>query len=117
MLAHHATIERRSTRVDRTGQPRDLWEEKAHDVPCRLGLARGGEVFTDRSRDVVRADYTLYLPAGTDIGEADRVSRVWDAGGATLAEDLEILLVRPVAGMDGKTHHIECPCALTREAS
>jgi len=114
LLAHRARIEARTKREDRLGQTREAWEEKAHDVPCRLSDPRGGEVFTDRSRGVVRADYTLYFPPGTDICESDRVAEVVDRAGTVLAVDLEVLLVKTVGGMDGQSHHLECPCMLTR---
>jgi hypothetical protein len=114
LLTHRARIEERSKLKDRLGQVAVSWKEKAANVSCRLSNARGGEVFTDRSRNVVRADYTLYFPEGTDIHETDRVAEVVDSAGAVLAINLNVLLVRTTGGLDGRSHHLECPCVVIR---
>lgn len=117
LLGHTCTIQEQVEREDRLGNKRLIWKNKAVDVRCRLTNPRGGEIYTDRSQDVVKADHTLYFSPGTDIGESDRILIVKDGHGNTLAENLNPLLVRPVSGLLGHQHHLEVPCVLFRQAS
>jgi len=117
LLGHTCTIQERVEREDRLGNKRQVWVDKAKDVRCRLTNPRGGEIYTDRSQDVVKADHVLYFLEGTDIGETDRVLIVNDGHGNTLAENLDPLLVRPVSGLLGHQHHLEVPCVLFRQAA
>lgn len=114
LLGHRATIQARTTRRDRFNQPLDAWEDKATDVPCRLTNPSGGETYTDRSRNVVKADHVLFFGPDVVIGELDRVGQVVDADGVVLARDLDVLLVRPAGGFKGTTHHLEVPCVAFR---
>ena len=80
LLVHRATIQKRSTREDRFNQPVDEWTDLATDVRCRLTNPGGSGVsLTDRSQGVVKADYSIYFPKGTGVGEANRIASVVDA--------------------------------------
>lgn len=117
LLGHRMTIQAQTKRKDRFNQPVDVWEDKATDIPCRLTNPSGGETYTDRSRNVVKADYVLYFQTDVAIGESDRVGTVTDADGNVLATDLDVLLVRPAGGFDGRAHHLEAPCVMHRESA
>lgn len=102
-------------KTDRFGQPtRD--EVEHHREPCRLTTASGGEVMAERSRDVVSANYKLYVGRAGDVREKDVVT-VIDKAGRTLVERGEVLLAAPVHDGVGLLHHWECRLNTQREAT
>ena len=113
LLTQRATIQERSVAVDRFGQPSGSWSNKATAVPCRMTVAKGSERDADRTRDEVKLTHKVFLPAGTAVAEADRITVV-DPDGTVLASELDILLVAPVAGRNGRQHHIEVGVELQR---
>lgn len=107
-LVHTAEIYRRpDPQTDRFGQPVEPDEDS---VPigthvARLTVAKGGEQFNDRSRDVVKTTHNLFLPLGADVIEADRIT-VKDEEGKTLVDKANALLVTEPRDWRGP-HHVE----------
>lgn len=114
LLVHTATIQRRDPGADRFNQPLKTWTTIA-TVRCRLTNPRGGVQMSQDDRGTVKADYTLFVPAGTVVGEECRIGEVRDATGALMAQNLIPLLHRPISTGNGRVHHIEIPCELFRE--
>lgn len=83
---------------------------------CRLKSASGERVL-QLPLGLFTVTHVLYLPAGTDVVESDRIFEVQDNAGNTIASDLRIGLVRKVAGGDGLIHHLELLCTAVKEAA
>jgi hypothetical protein len=105
LLIHHVEIRRRTGALDRFKQPIDTMPVVA-TIPGRIDVPSGGERFTERSRDVVIYSHKLFLPAGTELYEADRVTVRRSATGDVLCEDGEVTEVQVVDDSSGP-HHVE----------
>lgn len=81
---------------------------------CRLKSASGERVL-QLPIGLFTVTHVLFLPAGTDVVESDRIFEVQDAAGNAIAEDLRIGLVRKVAGGDGLIHHLEVLCTAVKD--
>lgn len=114
LLSHLATYKAPAPATDRFGQPTGVLEAKASDVPCRLSRPSGGEVLTEATRDAVENNFMLYLGPDATLVEGDVVTQVKDKLGNVLAQNLDVLIVRPVSGLDGVTHHKEARCFVAR---
>lgn len=105
LLIHHVEIRRRDGRLDRFKQPVDELPV-ATITRGRIDTPSGGERFTERSRDVVIYSHKLFLPAGTELYEADRVTVRRSATGDVLCDDGEVTEVQVVDDSRGP-HHVE----------
>lgn len=115
LLAHRADVATPVEGADRFGQPTQLYHTVASDVPCRLTAASGREVVTLTSRGLVEITHIVYMhDLSVPINEGDRVT-VRNGGGATLEDDLDIVLVKRISGRDGQQHHIECHCRKVKQ--
>jgi len=92
LLTHTGTILRRASGVDRFGQPKVNQLSGVGSFPCRLSAATGGESFTERSQDVIRAYYWLYYQMDVDLHEDDDVM-VTDENGATILEKGNVIVI------------------------
>ncbi|KKN47439.1 hypothetical protein LCGC14_0662790 [marine sediment metagenome] len=84
-------------------------------VPCRLKSASGERVL-QLPGGLFTVTHVVYLQAGVDVKETDRIE-VRDSNGIVLASSLRIGLVRKVASLGGKTHHLELPCTAMKDAT
>lgn len=83
LLVHDVTIRRPGTTTDRYGANVKDWSAATDtDVDGWLAQTSAAEV-NDLGREGERSDWTLYVPAGTDIEAGDRV--IW--GGTTFEVD------------------------------
>jgi hypothetical protein len=113
LLVHRLTSYRRSPLTDRFGQPAhpepSIDDPVLDGVPCFLSRPRGGERFTDRSRDVVEELHVVFLAPGWDLVEEDEVI-VKDQDGNVLLPLTNVVHIRrmtaPMTG-GGATHHLE----------
>jgi hypothetical protein len=117
LLGQRATIEEAQTSPNRLGQPERIWRVSVEDVPCRLSSPRGEETITDHTLDLLEIRHLLYVPVGIPVTEASRIGHVEDPDGNVIARELDILLVRRPAGLDGRPHHQELLCREVRDAS
>lgn len=116
LLNHKCDIYRRATGEDRFGQPKGAAADfsKIERVACRISFAgfsgaqyRPGEVMSERYEDLVREPRIVFIPAGTDVREADRI-KVYESDGATEVLPLtEITSVRRRFGAGNDENHIE----------
>ena len=93
-----ASISRPTLTVDALGGRSRSWAVVAASVPCRLVPSRSADERIEADRDTGRVSATLELPAGTDIGRADRVTvagRVFEVLGVE-ARTLELVRRCPV---------------------
>ena len=91
-----------SSSNDAHGNPVKVWSDLATDIACRLQPRRGREAL--QPTQVVVGTHVLYLEAGVDITERDRV-----VVGATT---YEVLFVE---GAAGQGHHLEADLELVKE--
>lgn len=115
LLIHECEVLVRSGAKDRFGQPIEPTSaaNPGQRYACRLTNASGGERWTDRTRDVVVKTYKLFLQAGIELYEADRVT-VRDARtGRTLAADAEVTDVTTPDDWQGP-HHVEAKISVTQ---
>ena len=91
-----------SSSKDAHGNPIKVWSDLATDVPCRLQPRRGREAV--QPTQVVVGTHVLYLEAGVDITERDRVM--------VAASTYEVLFVGDAAGQG---HHLELELELVKE--
>jgi hypothetical protein len=110
-LVHTATVLRRGVGSDRFGQAREPGTVVGTHR-CRLTVARGGERYTERSREVVAATHKLFLEVGADITEADSVTVV-DELDRPLITNAEVTLVTRPRNWAGE-HHVEVELSATR---
>ena len=113
-LVHTVEVRRRGGDLDRFQQPVEPSESRPPDATYsgRLTVARGGERFTDRARDVVQATHTLFLPLDAELSEADRVT-VRDEYGGILVRHGNVLMVTRPRDWLGE-HHIEVQLSAVR---
>ena len=108
LLIHRVEVLRRLELTDPFGQPtRD--SQLAGSYPCRLTIAHGGrrqgETMTERSRDVIRAEHTIFVRPSADVREDDEVT-VTDAAGNVILDTANVVLVRRL--FDGsRANHLE----------
>ena len=91
--------------VDTYNRPADSWADAYTLVACRLIDKRGKETVIDKQ--VVMADFLLFLKIGQDITEKDRVGI--DING--VSQTLAVILVSDASS---KSHHLEVACKLMR---
>lgn len=113
LLPHKARVLRRDEQVDRFGQPKDTRYEQGSELPCRLTTAKGGQMFTERSRDVVQVTHVLFLEVGVDIREDDTLDVFDRETGRQLAQGADVVLVAPVYAA-GAEHHVEAKLNIIR---
>lgn len=100
---------------DDLGRPVVTWADLATLVDCRLDTGGGREITI--GKEVVIADFMLFLKPAEDITEKDRVRTVVRGGVTILAEDstdedgCEVRLVETPGGLN---HHKEVALTLTR---
>lgn len=119
LLIHTVTVLRRregpvgEQQKDPFGQPTKN-EAPVHELMGRCSRASGGERNSDRSRDVIVANYKLFLDAGADLREDDVVT-VTDPAGNIICEKAEVDFCTPV--YDGEEeHHREAKLVTQRQA-
>ena len=91
-----------SSSKDAHGNLVKVWSDLATDVPCRLQPRRGREAV--QPIQVVVGSHVLFLEAGNDITERDRV--------VVTADTYEVLFVANAAGQN---HHLEVNLELLKE--
>ena len=99
LLSHRCTIQTFvAGAAGGDGKPTGTWTNTYTSVPCRFqGAGRGVE--SVQAREIVNADFVLYLQAGQAITERDRVSAITERGGTSIiAETFHVISVRPVGG-------------------
>ena len=116
-LVHTAEIRRRVGQTDRFGQP---VEPRASSAPVatyrgRLTVSVGGERNAERSHDVVVTTHTLFLEAGADVNESDRIT-VKDEFGRVLVAMANPTLVSRPRDFAGE-HHVEVKLTEVREST
>lgn len=109
LLTHKARILRPVDYRDRFGQQVREAREIGTNISCRLDKGSASEIMTDRARGVVKVLYRVFLPAGVDITEGDRLD-IYDGEGNLLAQEVEVAGVKRVPGAGGRIHHIEADC-------
>lgn len=120
LLIHTATVLRRregppgQQEKDAFGQPKRT-EQPVHELACRCSRASGGERNSDRSRDVIVANYKLFLDAGADLREDDVVTVTDTRSGRVICERAEVDFCAPVFDGDSE-HHIEAKIITQRQA-
>ena len=114
LLPHTVEVRRSVKQRDRFGQPR-AESDAVGEFPCRLTNGRGGERYTDRSREVVVRSYVLFMSTGADITEADTVT-VRDRTGRVLVTDGDVQDVMAPEDWLGP-HHLEVKVQSTRSAA
>lgn len=114
LLPHTVEVRRNVKQRDRFGQPRE-GTDLVGTFPCRLTNGRGGERYTDRSREVVVRSYVLFMSTGADITEADTVT-VRDRAGGDLVTDADVQDVMTPEDWLGP-HHLEAKIQATRSAN
>lgn len=114
LLIHRATIMRRSTDLDRMGQPTGRWTAVADDVPCRVTIPRGGERNTERMRETYGVSHRVFVGAETtDTAEDDEIVVV-DQDGREILPQARIVLRRVAYAGGPDPHHIELDCQALR---
>lgn len=73
MMRDTCTLERKTRVSDGAGGSTETWADQAADVPCFIEPAGGGEIGMAGDRISDKTTHVVYLPAGTDVTEADRV--------------------------------------------
>ena len=91
-----------SSSKDAHGNLVKVWSDLAIDVACRLQPRRGREAV--QPTQVVVGSHVLFLEAGVDITERDRV--------VLAADTYEVLFVGDAAGQG---HHLEVDLELVKE--
>lgn len=74
LLPDTCMIQRRTPASDGGGGYTETWTDLAGPVRCRIEPAAGGEAGTTADRVDDETSHVAYLPALTDITEADRVT-------------------------------------------
>ena len=107
LLTDTCTIRRytSSGTKDRYGHEEKTWSNLATSVECRFEPTSGREIVSDK--EIVDADYMLYLKTGQDITEKDRIV---NSG----SETFEILLFKKFPALSSTVHHIEVAIKLMR---
>jgi head-tail adaptor len=103
LLTQRCTIEDYASTPDDYGQPTKTWADTATLVPCLLEPTKGVEF--ELGKQVVVANYTLFLLANQTISERSRV--VLDS------VTYEVLLVKRVRTPRSE-HHRECYVEVAR---
>lgn len=121
LLVHTATILRRQDGEDRFGDPDNDFVPLTTNVPCRVtvsslggGFANIGGERLDEHSLVIMEDRRIYLPAGTDVAEEDRVI-VNDKNGNQVVPLSDVNFVRRIFNGRGDEHHVEVLFKVWRE--
>jgi hypothetical protein len=117
LLKHKATIRRRATGTDRFAQKTNVYQTFATNVPCRVTRAGGGERNNDKTTHTVHERTTMFVLAGQDIREDDRVTVHASDGVTVLADEAEVTHVRIVTDRYGSEHHREIELEVIRSAT
>ena len=118
LLVQRAWLQTPRNLRDRFNQPMGEWDDKAIDVPCRLRSASGREKQSLAQQGYVDIEYVVYMDAGVNVNEGDRILKVLGPGGSrVVVHALDIALVRKVYDGNGQLHHLECPCRVVRSAA
>lgn len=101
LLNTTCTIQRKTTTVGASGGLVHTWASLA-TLPCAVNPATSSEDVR-AARETGFQRYTVFLPAGTDITNADRITAIGTLAGVTMA-----LVGPPKVWNQGSIAYIEC---------
>lgn len=82
-------------------------ETPAVEMACRMDTPAGSETDTNTMESNVTETMMVFFDAAAEINEGDHINDIKDAGGAVIAENLDVVYVQRINGYFGTKHHTE----------